>query len=92
MLQIAHIRSENGALLLPAGEPYDRQLVFEEAEARARRYGAVGLKIGSADGRLTRSKVDATVSCAECLLAIGHITYFIGGRHLCASCGRHSLR
>jgi hypothetical protein len=91
MLQIAHIRSENGALLLPAGEPYDRQLVFEEAEARARRYGSVALQIGAADMRLARSGVDAPGSCANCLQAIGYITYFVGGRHLCASCGQHSL-
>jgi hypothetical protein len=92
MLQIAHIRSENGALLLPAGEPYDRELVFEEAEFRARRHGTVGLQIGAADMRLARSDTEAPVSCAECLQAIGHITYFVDGRSLCASCGRHSLR
>jgi hypothetical protein len=92
MQQIAHIRSEQGALQLPAGEPYDREVVFAEAEFRARRYGVVELQIGSAGMRLARSDVATTVSCAECLQAVGHITYSVGGRRLCASCGRHSLR
>lgn len=92
MLQIAQIRSDHGALLLPAAEPYDREIVFEEAEFRARRYGMVGLQIGSAGIRLTRSQVDTKVLCAECHQPIGHITYFAGSQPLCASCGRHSLR
>jgi len=31
MGQVAHIRYDGGALLLPAQDPYDRELVFEEA-------------------------------------------------------------
>jgi hypothetical protein len=92
MLQIAHIRSEQGALLLPAAEPYDQELVFEEAEFRARRYGTVGLQVGATDMRLACSSAEGSVSCEDCLQPIGHITYFVDRRRLCARCGKHSLR
>lgn len=91
MMQIAQIRSEHGALLLPAGEPYDRELVFEEAEFRARRDGAVGLRIGSAEVRVARSDRFSSHACNECSCAVGPVSYLVRGRHLCAGCAKRAI-
>jgi hypothetical protein len=91
MLQIAQIRSEHGALLLPAGDPYDRELVFQEAEFRARRHGTVGLRIGSAEMRVACSELHSRVQCAGCLRSVGSVSYVVHGQRLCTNCAKRSV-
>lgn len=56
MDQVAHIRYEGGALLLPAQNPYDREIVFEEAKFCARRYGIASMQLGWQFGTRNRRK------------------------------------
>ena len=53
MAQVAHIRYEGGALLLPAQDPYEREVVFQEAEFCARRHGSVGVQLGRREVRIS---------------------------------------
>ena len=93
MAQIAQIRSDRGALLLPARDAYDREIVFEQAEFYARREGAVDLMIGHSEMRVSRSAIqDDDSPCARCHRPVGLVSYRIGARQLCAHCIKHSLR
>lgn len=91
MGQVAHIRYDGGALLLPAQDPYDRQVVFEEAEFCARRHGTVGVQLGRKQMRISRSAVDVRVACATCRQPVG-VTSFLIDRHcVCSHCARRWL-
>jgi hypothetical protein len=91
MLQIAQIRSAHSSILLPAGDPYDRELVFAEAESRARRHGSVGLQIGSAEMRVACSEEHPRARCTGCLRSIGPVSYVVHGHRLCTSCAKRSV-
>ena len=92
MYLTACIRSAGNALLLPAENAYDRELVFEEAEVAARHYGAAGLKIGDTEMRVTSSPRSRSVLCARCGALVRIVSYFVGRRRLCAACAKHAIR
>lgn len=92
MSQIAQIRSDGGALLLPARDAYDREVVFEQAEFYARREGSVDLQLGHSEMRVSRSGVQGDAPCARCHRPVGLVSYLMGARRLCTHCIRHSLR
>ena len=91
MTQIAQIRSDGGALLLPARDAYDREVVFEQAEFYARRNGAVDLEIGHSAVRLARSSGWDT-PCMRCHRPVGMVSYLFHARRLCAHCVKNSFR
>jgi hypothetical protein len=91
MTQIAQIRSDGGALLLPARDAYDREIVFEQAEFYARRDGAVDLQIGHSAMRVARSGGWDT-PCMHCHRPVGMVSYLFHTRRLCTNCVKHSLR
>jgi hypothetical protein len=89
MGQIAHIRYDGGALLLPAQDPYDRELVFEEAEFCARRHGSVGVRLGRTEIRI--SLADATVPCEDCHHPVGLLAFVIERHRFCAHCAKRCM-
>lgn len=91
MGQVAHIRYDGGALLLPAQDPYDREVVFEEAEFWARRRGTVGLQLGRKQMRISSSAVDARVACATCHQPVGVTRFLIDRQCVCSQCARRWL-
>jgi hypothetical protein len=86
MLQTAQIRFNGGALLLPARDPYDREVVFEEAEFYVRRHGSVALQIGRAWLRVARSESESGLPCSHCHRAVGWVGYHRGERRFCSHC------
>ena len=90
MTQIAQIRSDGGALLLPARDAYDREVVFEQAEFYARRNGAVDLQIGQAAVRVSRSG-GWDKPCMRCHRPVGMVSYHFHARRLCTHCVKSSL-
>ena len=88
MGQVAHIRYAGGALLLPAQDPYDRQVVFEEAEFCARRHGTVGVQLGRKEIRISRSATDARIACATCRAPVGLTSFLIDRHCVCSHCAR----
>ena len=90
MVQVAHIRYDGGALLLPAQEPYDREVVFQEAECCARLHGTAGVQLGRTQMRVSVSD-DVTVACARCRARVGLLSFLIGQLRVCGHCARRSL-
>lgn len=88
MGQVAHIRYDGGALLLPAQDPYDRELVFEEAEFCARRHGSVGVQLGRKEIRIRPSAAHARMPCQECRAPVGMMSFLIDDRLVCAQCAK----
>ena len=91
MGQVAHIRYDGGALLLPAQDPYDREVVFEEAECCARRHGSVGVQVGRKEMRISISHADARVPCGECRHPVGLMCFVVERHRICAHCAKRYL-
>ena len=91
MVQVAHIRYDGGALLLPAQDPYDREVVFEEAECCARRHGSVGVQVGRKELRISISQTDTRVPCGECRHPIGLMSFVVDRRRVCSHCAKRYL-
>lgn len=89
MGQIAHIRYEGGALLLPAQDPYDRQLVFEEAESCARRHGSVGVQFGRKE--MVINLVAGRTACESCHHPMGLLSFVIDHRSYCSHCAKRAM-
>jgi hypothetical protein len=92
MLQMAHIRFDGGALLLPARDPYDREVVFEQAEFYVRRYGTVALQLGRADLRAARSESESGLPCSRCHKPVGWIGYHLREKRFCSHCAKLTAR
>jgi len=91
MHQIARIRSAGNAVLLPAENAYDRELIFEEVEFAARRHGAAGLKVGGTEMRVTCSQKQRGVPCTRCGTPVRIVSYLLGRRRLCANCAKDTI-
>jgi hypothetical protein len=91
MGQMAHIRYQGGALLLPAQDPYDREIVFEEAEFCARRHGSVGVLLGRKEIRISLSANESRSPCSECRRAVGLTSFLIDRHRVCSSCARRLM-
>jgi hypothetical protein len=89
MGQIAHIRYDGGALLLPAQDPYDREVVFEEAEFCARRHGTVGVQFGRKEMQI--SLADAHSPCESCRHPVGLLSFRIERRLYCSHCAKRTM-
>jgi hypothetical protein len=88
MQQVAHIRYQGGALLLPAHNPYDREMVFEEAEFCARRYGSVGVQVGRKEMQIRAAAAETLLPCGTCQQPIARMTFVIEGQRICGRCAR----
>ena len=84
---MARISYDGGALLLPARQPYDCEIVFQAATSYARRYGVVLLEMQGYPITVTKSDVDAE-PCSACARARGALTFHVAGRALCGDCAR----
>ncbi len=89
MGQIAHIRYDGGALLLPAQDPYDRELVFEEAEFCARRHGSVGVQFGRK--QMWISLADTGTPCESCRHPMGLLSFVIEHHRYCSHCAKRAM-
>ena len=89
MGQIAHIRYDGGAVLLPAQDPYDRELVFEEAEFCARRHGSVGVQFGRR--QMLISLADARTPCESCRHPMGLLCFLIERHRYCSHCAKRTM-
>ena len=91
MAQVAHIRYEGGALLLPAQDPYEREVVFQEAEFCARRHGSVGVQLGRREVRISMCTADARRRCASCRNFVGAMSFVVDRHLFCSHCAKQSL-
>lgn len=91
MGQVAHIRYEGGALLLPAQDPYDREVAFEEAECCARRHGTVGVRFGRHEMRINISVADPPRPCEDCQQPIGGLSFLVDRHRICSHCAKRCL-
>lgn len=91
MGQVAHIRYDGGAVLLPAQDPYEREVVFEEAEFCARRHGTVGVQVGQKQMRVSPSAADGRRPCYACRQPMGMLTFLVDRRPYCAHCAKQYL-
>jgi len=89
MGQIAHIRYDGGALLLPAQDPYDREVVFEEAEFCARRHGSVGVQFGHK--RMWISLAETRTPCESCRHPMGLLSFVIEQHRYCSHCAKRAM-
>lgn len=88
---VARIVCRDGALVLPARNQYDREVVFEEAEYRARRHGEAKLEINRREMRLKVSEERQSDLCATCGHGMGMVAFAVGDLSLCRHCARRSL-
>ncbi len=91
MHDVARIRFRGGERLMPARSGYDCELVFDEAECCARRYGEAQLELRS-QAMLVRPTELGQVACASCRHPIDRIDFALGRRHLCRRCVRRDTR
>jgi hypothetical protein len=89
MFQVAKISFDSGALLLPANDPYDREMVFEQADFYARRHGSVAVQIGRAKLRAARAGESGFI-CARCHALLRAVTFQVGERRFCMPCAKRS--
>jgi hypothetical protein len=90
MNQVAHIRYDGGALLLPAQDPYDYEVVVQEAECCARLHGTAGVELGRLRMRVSICD-DNGARCAECHVGIGLLRFLIDRSQFCARCARRCI-
>jgi hypothetical protein len=92
MTGLARISFEGGARLMPAQNGYDRELVFEEAECAARRYGRAMLELDRLAMMIQMSSPDRIASCTGCGQPLSTMSFDVGDHHLCPRCARKSKR
>lgn len=90
MTGLARISFEGGARLMPAQNGYDRELVFEEAECAARRYGRATLELDRHAILIKMSSPEAIGSCTRCGQLLSTMSFAVGDRNLCPRCARKS--
>jgi hypothetical protein len=92
MFQVAKIRFDAGALLLPANDPYDREVVFEEADFYARKHGSVDVQIGRSEMRAECGGGSHGVVCAQCHEVLRAVSFAYGARRYCTHCMKRAAR
>ena len=89
--RVARIVSEGGALVAPAGSPYDLDLVFEYVTRLAMRYGAARLHLEPAEWVVTDHHEDAGPRCTGCHRKHARLLYESGSHALCPRCARREI-
>ena len=88
MSHVATIHFDAGVLRLPASDPYERELVFEQADFLARRHGAVRLQVDGGKIRAAHSPGRAGLRCASCHHPLRTVTFQVGERLFCVQCAK----
>ena len=83
---VARIRFGDGALVMPARNRYDRELVFEQAEFYARRHGRATLELDRHEMLLN---THSEKPCTRCGQRDHILTFAIDGAQLCRHCARN---
>ena len=89
---IARISFTGGALLMPARNGYDRELVFDEAEFCARRHGRVRLELERSALTISVAAAGANATCTRCHKAADRLLFAGSAGTLCRRCARQSAR
>ena len=89
--RVATIRAFENAIVLPAADDYDRQLVLQAAQSFARRHGASTLIIGGTQVQLVCGNLPRASLCAGCRQPVMRIAYRLAADLLCAGCMRRSV-
>ncbi|MBI4517400.1 MAG: hypothetical protein HY699_16475 [Deltaproteobacteria bacterium] len=92
MKGVARISFHGGAILVPARTHYDHEVVFEYAEAYARRHGTVYVELDRKEFTVSFVGGSQARRCAGCTRQLDTLTYALGGRDLCLSCARSGAR
>lgn len=90
MSQVATIHFDAGVLRLPANDPYERELVFEQADFYARRHGAVRVQLDGGKIRAAHSPVVAGLRCACCHHPLRAVSFQVGERLFCVHCAKRT--
>ncbi len=90
MKDVAHISFKGGGLIVPAQTPYERELLFENAEVYTKRHGSVRLKVNRRQWTISRPNGHREV-CASCSRWLNNLTYRSDGQTLCGQCARRAL-
>jgi len=90
MSEVATIHFDAGVLRLPANDPYERELLFEQANFYARRHGTVRVQFDDGKMRVARSTSKAGMGCACCHHALRAVSVQVGERLFCIHCAKQA--
>ena len=91
MANVAKLSTSGGALLMPARSPYDRELVFENAEFYAGRHGSADLEFSSPRRLLRVIRVSQHDPCPTCGQLGRQIAFVSAGASYCRGCLHASI-
>jgi hypothetical protein len=77
---------------MPAQNGYDRELVFEEAECAARRYGRATLELDRHAILVQLSSPEGIGCCTGCGQRLATMSFAVGDHELCPRCARKPKR
>lgn len=88
MNSVAHLSFVGGGLLLPARDPYDRELLVEHVVARARQNGGMRVVLHGRAWSVRLTPDTFTGSCARCsrILQATLCATALGGAPYCVRC------
>jgi len=92
MKDAAGISYRGGWTMLPAGTPYEMQLVHDHIQRLVSQYGDIDLRLNGADWVVKRPSGEPPNRCSMCGVGLGKLVYTRSLRNLCPSCAKHSLR
>jgi hypothetical protein len=92
MFQTATIKFDSGALLLPANDPYEREVVFEQADAYVRRHGAARVQLGNVELQVTLSHRAGDETCSRCGHTLRAVIFTVAKRSFCGHCADSAVR
>ena len=89
MNSMAHISFAGGGLLVPARDPYERELLVEHVVDRARRMGAVRVVVHGRAWSVRLTPETFTACCGRCTRILQATWYATGsaGAPYCLQCG-----
>jgi hypothetical protein len=76
----------DGRLVLPAGSPYERELLAESVRRVARRHGAVHVRLGRRNWVLIWDRAALRCPCAGCGVVQAGLCSRVDAREWCAHC------
>ena len=91
MSGVGRIRFRDGALVMPARNGYDKEILFEEVEVRARRHGEATLEMNRREMLVRVAEHHRTDPCARCGNGMGLVAFDVGKLSFCRQCARKSL-
>jgi hypothetical protein len=92
MHEVARIDYTGGAVLMTSYDAFETDLVIEEAESYARRYGEIILEIARRRMMVRASDHDAASTCARCARQTTVTFCTETGKGICVGCIRELVR